>query len=64
MNKPKSKWIRIENTHEAIIDEETFKKVQIAMKERTKAMKTTGIIHNFSGKVFWRAGGIASAAGN
>ena len=52
MNKPKSKWIRIENTHEAIIDEETFKKVQIAMKERTKAMKTTGIIHNFSGKVF------------
>ena len=40
------------HTHEAIIDEETFKKVQIAMKERTKAMKTTGIIHNFSGKVF------------
>ncbi len=52
INKPKDKWIRKENTHKAIIDEETFKKVQIAIKERTKATKSTGIIHNFSGKVF------------
>ena len=51
-NKDKSEWIRIENTHEAIIDEETFNKVQIAMKERTKPMKGAGIIHIFSGKVF------------
>ena len=51
-NKDKSEWIRIENTHEAIIDEETFNKVQIAMKERTKPMKSTGIVHIFSGKVF------------
>ena len=50
--KDKSEWIRIENTHEAIIDEETFDKVQIAMKERTKPMRTTGIVHIFSGKVF------------
>ena len=52
INKDKSKWIRIENTHEAIIDEDTFNKVQIAIKERTKPMKGTGIVHNFSGKVF------------
>ena len=52
INKDKSKWVRKENTHEAIIDEDTFNKVQIAMKERTKPMKYTGIVHNFSGKVF------------
>ena len=52
INKDKSEWIRRENTHESIIDEETFNKVQIAMKERTKPMKSTGIVHIFSGKVF------------
>ncbi len=51
-NKDKSEWIKILNTHEAIIDEETYNKVQVAMKERTKPMKTTGIVHIFSGKVF------------
>ena len=50
--KDTSKWIKRENTHEAIINEETFSKVRIAMKERTKPMKTSGIVHNFSGKVF------------
>ncbi len=51
-NKDKSEWIKVENTHEAIIDEETFKKVQIIMKERTKPLKKTNIVHIFSGKVF------------
>lgn len=51
-NKDKSEWIRKENTHEAIIDEETFNKVQITIKKRTKPMKTTGIVHIFSGKAF------------
>ncbi|MBR4618351.1 MAG: recombinase family protein [Bacilli bacterium] len=51
-NKNKSEWIRVLNTHEAIIDKETFSKIQIAMKERTKAISTTGKIHIFSGKVF------------
>ena len=50
-NKDKSEWIKIKNTHKAIIDEETFSKVQMAMKERTKPMKTTGLVHIFSGKV-------------
>lgn len=51
-NKEKKDWIKIENTHEAIIDEEIFNKVQVAMKERTKPMKATGVVHVFSGKVF------------
>ena len=51
-NKDKSEWIKTLNTHEAIIDEETFNKVQVAMKERTKPMSTTGTVHIFSGKVF------------
>ena len=51
ITKPKSEWIKVLNTHEAIIDEETFKKVQITMKERTKPMKNN-TIHIFSGKVF------------
>lgn len=51
-NKNKSEWIRRENTHEAIIEEETFNKVQVVMKERTKPVKSTGTVHIFSGKVF------------
>lgn len=51
-NKDKSEWIRRENMHQAIISDDTFNRVQIAMKERTKPVKNTGIVHNFSGKVF------------
>ena len=51
INKDKSKWIKVRNTHEAIIDEDTFNKVQIAIKERTRPMKSTGMVHIFSGKV-------------
>ena len=50
--KDKSKWIKIENTHEAIIDNDTFNKVKIAMKERTKPCKKNDTIHLFSGKVY------------
>ena len=50
--KNKSEWIRKENMHQAIIDEDTFNKVQIAMKERTKPIKKTGMVHLFSGKVY------------
>ena len=52
INKPRNEWIRKENMHEAIIDNETFAKVQATMKERTKPMKVTGVVHNLSGKVF------------
>ncbi|MBE6149754.1 MAG: DUF4368 domain-containing protein [Firmicutes bacterium] len=52
VNKKESEWIKKENTHEAIIDEETFNKVQSNILKKSKPMKTTGIIHNFSGKIF------------
>ena len=48
----RSEWIRKENTHEAIIDRRTFRKVQEEIKKRTKPMKRTDIVHIFSGKVF------------
>lgn len=48
----KQEWVRKENMHQAIITKEIFNKVQIAMKERTKPIKSTGMVHNFSGKVF------------
>ncbi len=47
-----SEWVRVENTHEAIIDKNTFDMVQSLMKERTKPLKSTGSVHLFSGKVF------------
>ena len=50
-NKNKNEWIRKENTHEAIIDKDTFYKTKNLIKERTKQTKT-GMIHIFSGKVF------------
>jgi len=52
IDKDKKEWIRKENTHQAIISEKIFNKVQIAMRERTKPIKNTGVVHNFSGKVF------------
>lgn len=51
-NKDKQEWIRKENMHQAIISDETFNRVQINMKERTKPVKSTGMVHNFSGKVY------------
>ncbi len=50
--KDKSLWIRKENTHEAIIDLDTFKAVQLEMKRRTKAKTNLGVVHLFSGKVY------------
>ena len=50
--KKKNEWIKIENTHKAIIDEQTFNKVQTTIKERRKPLKDTGAVHIFSGKVF------------
>ncbi len=50
--KDEKEWVKVKNTHEAIIDEETFNKVQKVMKERTKPIKITGLVHIFSGKVF------------
>lgn len=50
-NKNKEEWIKVENTHEKIIDKETFDQVQKNIKERTKTIKSKEI-HPFSGKVY------------
>lgn len=50
--RPKKEWIRKENTHQGIISQNIFDKVQIEMKQRTRPIKKTGQVHNFSGKVF------------
>lgn len=52
IRKDESTWIKRENTHEPIIDEETFNKVKVMMKERTRVSKKTKQIHKFSGKVY------------
>ena len=52
IKKNKSKWINVKNTHEAIIDEDVFKRVQLAIINKAKPIKKSGIIHIFSGKVF------------
>ncbi len=49
--KDKKEWIKFENTHEGIIDKDTFERVQKILKERTKAMKNNSMVHLFSGKV-------------
>ena len=51
INKDKSLWISYPNTHEAIIDKDTFYKVQKEMKNRTKS-RSSNTVHLFSGKAF------------
>ena len=46
---PKEKWIRVENTHEAIIDRELWDTVQRMLKERAKPF-STGELGIFAGK--------------
>ena len=47
---PKSQWIVVENTHEAILDRETFETVQMMLKARTRSGKK-GSIHPLAKKV-------------
>ena len=51
-SKNKSEWIRVNNTHEPIIDKELFYNVQKKRRERTRPIKSTGTVHTFSKKVF------------
>ena len=46
---PKSQWIVVENTHEPIIDMETFETVQMMLKERTRSA-VGGMIHPLARK--------------
>ena len=52
ISKRKSEWIKIENTHEAIIDKKQFSQVQAIINSHRRASKKSGIAHVFSGKVF------------
>lgn len=52
IKKDKSQWIKSENVHEPIIEENIFNRVKVMMKERTRVSNRTKQIHKFSGKVF------------
>lgn len=47
----KSEWIRVENTHEPIIDKETWVKAQNILNSRVKPSFTSDFVNVFSGKV-------------
>ena len=46
---PKERWIRVEGTHEPIIDQQLWNRVQRRVNSRSKPNKRTGKIHLFSG---------------
>lgn len=48
---PKEDWIVVENTHEAIIDKETFEKAQALFSRHTRSTPATGQVHPFAGLV-------------
>ena len=52
INKNKHEWIKKENTHEPIIDKETYYKVQSIIKNKHRQNKKNGLIHIFSKKVY------------
>lgn len=52
IQKEKKDWIKVEHTHEAIIDSKIFEKVQNKIKEKHRPTKKLGIIHLFSKKVY------------
>ena len=52
INKPRTEWIRVEKTHKAIIDSETFKKVQQSIKLKKRPCIKTGMIQLWAGKAF------------
>ena len=47
---PQSQWIVVENTHEAIIERETFETVQMMMQGRTRS-SVSGMIHPLARKM-------------
>jgi DNA invertase Pin-like site-specific DNA recombinase len=50
INRPESEWIKVEHTHEALVDEQTFEKVQRLMSVKRPA-KTTEFNNIFRGLV-------------
>ena len=52
ISKAPNKWLKVLNTHEPIIKEEIFNKVQTLIKSKSKPLKKTGLLHPFSNKVY------------
>ncbi len=52
ITKEQSKWIKSLNTHEPIINKDTFTKVQELIKQKARPLKNNKIIHSFSHKVY------------
>ena len=46
---PEEEWVRVSDTHEAIIDRETFEKVQALLKRDTRTAPRKKELHLFSG---------------
>jgi DNA invertase Pin-like site-specific DNA recombinase len=49
---PKNEWIRVENTHEAIIDSDTWQMTQEIGKRKTKMVNADNKLGLFSGQIF------------
>ena len=52
VKQPKEQWIRVTGIHEAVIDPDTFAKVQKRQKIRTRAVAAKGSASLFSGMIF------------
>ena len=50
--KPESQWVKVENTHEPIIDKETWNKVLELRKRKGRCDKFTGEMYSLSKKVY------------
>lgn len=46
---PREKWIIVENTHQPIIDRDTWEKVQSLLKRNTRQTSLNGNVHMFAG---------------
>lgn len=46
---PKEEWMVVRDTHEAVIDRETFQKVQDLLKRDTRVAPASGTVHLFAG---------------
>lgn len=46
---PRSEWMIVENTHEAVIEREAFEKVQELLKRDTRVAPSAGKVHLFAG---------------
>lgn len=52
IKQPRDRWIKVDGTHEAVIDAETFRKVQERQRIRTKEVNSKGEASVFSGILF------------